>query len=266
MHAGILSLPCWISCRYNLDMFPYTLTTFAQRPNLEDVSYELNGLAWPAFMLEDPVANEHWANLFQVFPDYQFALLDDEKLIAVGNSLPLAWDGEPVSLPSTGWDWALARGFADHAEGRPPLIQSALSITIHPDYRSKGLSHEMVKLMRRLAMDHGLRALIAPVRPSQKARYPLIPIENYIRWTTPEGLPFDPWLRVHARAGGQIIQPCPYSMTVPGTVAAWERWAGMSFPESGMYTVPGALVPVQVKVETDEVIYVEPNVWVWHAL
>jgi hypothetical protein len=37
-------------------------------------------------------------------------------------------------------------------------------------------------------------------------------------------------------------------------------------PESGLYTVPGALVPVQVDAEKDEGIYVEPNVWVWHAL
>ncbi len=124
----------------------------------------------------------------------------------------------------------------------------------------------MVKLMRQVAVDHGLRALIAPVRPSQKARYPLIPIENYIQWTTADGLPFDPWLRVHARAGARIIQPCPRSMTVPGTRAEWENWAGMPFPESGTYIVPGALVPVQVDVEKDEVRYIEPNVWVWHNL
>lgn len=247
-------------------MSPYTLITFDQRPDLEDACYDLNSLAWPAFMLEDPVANEHFSKLYTFFPDYQFALLDGDTLIAAGNSIPLAWDGAPRELPPTGWDWALLQGMADRTGGRTPIIQSALSITIHPAYQNKGLSHEMVRLMRQIAREHGLRALIAPVRPSHKARYPLIPIEHYIRWTNAEGLPFDPWLRVHTRAGGQIIQPCPHSMTVPGTRAQWEKWAGMPFPESGTYTVPGALVPVQVDVEKDEVHYVEPNVWVWHAL
>ena len=34
--------------------------------------------------------------------------------------------------------------------------------------------------------DHGLRGMIAPVRPSRKYDYPLTPIERYIKWTRPE--------------------------------------------------------------------------------
>jgi hypothetical protein len=161
-------------------MSPYTLIPFTERPDLEDASYDLNGLVWPPFMLEDLVANQYWSHLFRDFPEYQFAIFDGEKPIAFGNSLPLTWEGNPDELPAKGWDWALARGFADRAEGKTPTIQSALSITIHPDYQGKGLSHEMVKAMRQIVHDHSLRALIAPVRPSLKARYPLIPIENYI--------------------------------------------------------------------------------------
>ena len=53
-------------------------------------------------------------------------------------------------------------------------------------------------------------------------------------------------------------------MSVPGTVAEWEEWAGMAFPETGTYVVPGALAPVEADRERDEGLYVEPNVWMVH--
>lgn len=55
-------------------------------------------------------------------------------------------------------------------------------------------------------------------------------------------------------------------MRITGTVAEWEEWAGMRFPESGAYVVPGALSPVEVDVEGDRAVYVEPNVWMRHVL
>ena len=53
-------------------------------------------------------------------------------------------------------------------------------------------------------------------------------------------------------------------MTVAGTRAEWEEWTGMTFPDDGDYVVPGALVPVHFKNERG--LYVEPNVWVRHAV
>ena len=55
-------------------------------------------------------------------------------------------------------------------------------------------------------------------------------------------------------------------MRIEGTVAEWEEWAGMAFPESGAYPVQGALVPVEIDRERDRGEYVEPNVWVLHAV
>ena len=115
-------------------------------------------------------------------------------------------------------------------------------------------------------MEHGFAHLVAPVRPSWKARYPLVPIARYITWTTEDGLPVDPWLRVHARLGAEIVRPCPRSMTITGTVSEWEGWTSMLFPEGGDYVVPGALELVTIDRETDLGTYVEPNVWMHHQL
>jgi hypothetical protein len=53
-------------------------------------------------------------------------------------------------------------------------------------------------------------------------------------------------------------------MRVTGTVAEWEEWTGMHFPEDGDYVVPGALVPVTFAEGLG--VYVEPNVWMRHSV
>jgi hypothetical protein len=107
---------------------------------------------------------------------------------------------------------------------------------------------------------------VAPVRPNQKSKYPLTNIDDYIQWTNEEGLPFDAWLRVHARLGARIIKPCHEAMVIHGTRAEWERWTGLKFPQSGPYYIPGALKPMEMDLEKDEGLYVEPNVWMVHTV
>ena len=66
--------------------------------------------------------------------------------------------------------------------------------------------------------------------------------------------------------GGRILKVAPRSMVIPGTVAEWEEWTDMIFPESRPYVVPGALVPVEFDLECDRGVYVEPNVWMLHRV
>jgi hypothetical protein len=143
---------------------------------------------------------------------------------------------------------------------------TAIEASVAPAYQGKGVSRRVIETMRNMAQAHGFAALVAPVRPSWKARYPLTPIDRYVTWTNESGAPFDPWLRTHWRMGARIVKVAPYSMRMPGTVADWERWTGLKFPESGPYIVPGALEPVQIDCERDLGVYVEPNVWMHHAI
>jgi hypothetical protein len=116
------------------------------------------------------------------------------------------------------------------------------------------------------AWDSGLRHLIAPVRPSLKDRYPIIPIERYVTWTRENGEPFDPWIRVHVRRGGKIARPIGHSMRITGTVAEWEQWTDLRFPDDGEYTFPTGLAPVDINHGRDLGRYWEPNVWIVHTL
>lgn len=229
---------------------------------------EITDAAWPEFMLHDPIANEHWGELFERFEEYQFALLDTEndRMAAMGNSLPFYWDQPLENLPETGWDWVFLRAIENHENRITPNIQSAIQIAIHPDYQSQGLSMRMVKAMGAIGRSKGYQNLVVPMRPNQKSKYPLTSIDDYILWKMDDGLPFDAWQRVHVRAGARVIKPCHEAMTIRGSRAQWESWANMKFPQSGPYIIPGALNPMEMNTEKDEGVYIEPNVWMQHSL
>lgn len=117
-----------------------------------------------------------------------------------------------------------------------------------------------------IARRHGLETLIAPVRPTLKDRYPLVPIERYAGWRREDGSLFDPWLRIHERLGATMLKPEPESLRITGTVAEWESWTEMAFPESGEYPFPGGLAPVTIDRDADLRSYREPNVWMRHTV
>jgi GNAT superfamily N-acetyltransferase len=241
----------------------FVIYTLDRRPDLIGPANALMPKAWPRFMLKDAVAAATWSELTRQFAPFQFVVcMAGESLIAAGNTIPLTWDGTLDGLPN-GWDAALVRGVTDRAAGRIPTTLSALAATIVPAYQGRGLSRLMISAMRDLAARHGFADLIAPVRPSLKSLYPLIPIERYIEWRqgTPDGAPFDPWLRT---LGAHVLRVAPVSMVISGTVAEWEDWTEMHFPESGRYVVPGALEPITIDLEHDLGRYIEPNVWMRH--
>jgi hypothetical protein len=180
-------------------------------------------------------------------------------------SIPFAWDGTVAGLPA-GWDVVVAQGLRDRDQGRPPTALSALAVTVAPDRLGHGLSPLVIEALKRAATRGGLGSFVAPVRPAAKSAYPLTPMERYVRWTRPDGAPFDHWLRTHWRLGATVLRVCPESTVVKADVASWERWTGMPFPDTGPYVVPGALVPVEIDRRLDLGRYVEPNVWVRHPL
>jgi GNAT superfamily N-acetyltransferase len=137
---------------------------------------------------------------------------------------------------------------------------------VRPDYRGQGLSTPMVQAAREVTRGQGLPALIIPLRPSEKSKYPLTSLDDYITWTSEDGLPLDAWLRVHVKLGARIIKVCHTSKTIRGTPVEWEKWTGMKFPQSGSYTIPGALAPLEMDLDANDGKYIEPNVWIVHGI
>ena len=185
--------------------------------------------------------------------------MDGEEILARARCVPVRWDGTVEDLPA-GIDGAIARGFDE--EGADVLC--ALLIVVPGDLQGRGLSAEALRAMVEIARSNDLGGLIAPVRPNWKDRYPLVPIERYAAWRREDGLLFDPWMRVHERAGGTVLKPEPQSLRITGTVAEWEEWTQMPFPESGEYVFPDGLATLEIDRERDAGRYWEPNVWMVH--
>ena len=126
------------------------------------------------------------------------------------------------------------------AGGPPePDALSAMVAVVDRKRQGQGLSRHVIEAMVDIARRNGFSELIAPVRPTWKDRYPLIPMERYARWKRDDGLPFDPWLRVHARLGAELVEVCPASMRIEGSAAEWEEWTGIAYPGRRRLRRPG---------------------------
>jgi hypothetical protein len=178
--------------------------------------------------------------------------------------VPFAWDVHSRTLPPGGVDAVLSQGLSMLREGCAPTAASALMIVVAPERLGQGCSALCIRAMADAVRARGLADLVAPVRPTQKHRYPLAPMARYARWRRADGSHFDPWLRVHERVGGELVGVAAAAMTVRGSVREWEEWTEMAFPETGHYVLPGGLVPVEIDMERGEGLYVEPAVWVRH--
>jgi GNAT superfamily N-acetyltransferase len=249
-----------------VDVERIEITALSERPELAGRMLSEVTAEFPAFVPQDPVA----VPLNQVpadFPEYCVVATAGDRVVARGLSVP--FDATPAGrseTPDQGWDRVLVWAVADRLRGRRPTAVSALEIAVDSGYLGRGLSHRMLAALREAARRQGHDALLAPVRPTAKHRQPHLPMADYVRQLRDDGLPVDPWLRVHVRAGGTIESVAPASMTVGGSLAQWRAWTGLPFDRDGDVTVPGALVPVHCDTAHDRAVYVEPNVWVRHAL
>lgn len=238
------------------------VVTVDERPDLTEPGWERTQDVIPEYNNHGEVLSRYWGRLVPERPEFQFHLIeDDDEILARARSLPLRWDGSLEDLPS-GIDGAIARGFDEGGAN----VLCALVIMIPRDLQGRGLSALAVSAMRELAQRHGLGALIAPVRPSWKDRYPLVAIEEYATWRRPDGSLFDPWMRVHEKLGAAVLKPEPKSLKIRGSVAEWEGWTEMAFPKSGEYWFPGGLTTLRVDRDADSGEYWEPNVWMRHSV
>lgn len=243
----------------------YTVRTLAEHAQLEPHFQRFHAMAWPRFVHEGHGTGGLWGHLFSDFRDFQFGLWDEAGgLAAVGNSIPFICDGTRGDLPPD-LPELLQRGVAVRRDGRRPTALSALAAIVDPQYRARGLSRRIIEAMRDLARGHGLPTLVAPVRPTLKQLYPLTPMERYIRWTRADGTAFDPWIAVHRSMGAEILTVAPTALVITDTVARWQEWTGLRFPESGDYVVAGAFQPIAIDLRRDVGRYEEANVWMRHA-
>lgn len=242
----------------------FSVYRLSERLDLQDQVDRLGKEAWPEFFRYGDA--RHWKHLFSTFAEFQVLICDGpDKLVALGHIVPLIWNGTVEDLPAK-IDEIIIRALEVKENQQDTNTVSALAAIVAKEYQGQGLSSAILGEMKAAALQHDCTSLIAPVRPTWKSRYPLIPLERYAKWTRPDGAPFDPWLRVHWRMGAKQLQFAPNTLTVAASVAQWELWTGLPMPGSGEYVIPGALQPVVVDYGRDIGVYEDPNVWMEHVL
>ena len=219
--------------------------------------------SWPDFIFHDPVSRTYLPAVQESFSHLDVTLVLDGVVVAGGWGVSLAWDETPEDLPG-GYDDALVRSLSGDDRSAHDTL-SIMAVAVHPRYRGRALSAAVMRELRERASQTGLTRVIAPVRPTLKASYPLTPMATFARWRRDDGEHLDPWIRAHERLGSRVLGTAPESMIITGTVREWESWTHMAFPETGAYVVPEALDLVAIDRERDTGVYVEPNLWMRHA-
>lgn len=244
------------------------IATAAQRPDLAPRLADFND--WATFLRQDPTSDLYYTDYLAAHPEFVLIAVDrdqPDRLVAKGFSVPFSWSADPAeSLPDGGWDEVIRLAALDRLAGRRGNLVSALEISIRRDLRGTGMAAVMLDAMRRNAIELGFQSLVAPVRPTGKHRFPDEPMASYAARFRDDGLPVDPWLRVHVRAGGQLMGVSNRAMVIVGTLGDWRSWTGLPFDTTGPVYVPEALVPLQCDVRHDYAVYCEPCVWVHHQL
>lgn len=241
-----------------------SISTLADRPELADAMWSMRD-SWPVFAKKDPLASMYYnSHVINRLADFVLVGQDETgAIVAKAHSIPLHLP-ELGALPPDGWDGAIRRGVTTLLSGARPNIVSALEISVAARAQGRGLSSTMLAALRENAARRGFDELVAPLRPNGKTDVSE-PMTTYARRTRPDGLPTDPWLRVHVRAGGRIDSIAPRSMVIPGTVDEWREWTGLPFDRTGPIDVPGALAPVWCDLEHGTAVYAEPNIWIRHS-
>jgi GNAT superfamily N-acetyltransferase len=246
------------------------IATLRARPDLRERVFaaDFRPPFWPEFMLQDPAASLYFAPPhFDHYLDFAFACLADGRVVGRAFSVPFAFEipgrGE---LPDGGWDEVIRWAHMDRDLGRRTTAVSALEVSLLPRVRGSGMAQRVLGAMKANAAELGFTRFYAPVRPSAKHLFPTLALRDYVNLRREDGLPQDPWLRTHIKAGASIVKIAPYAMTIVGTIADWRRWTGLPLAQSGLASVPGALSQIFLSLENDVGVYVEPGVWVEHPL
>ncbi|WP_406362717.1 hypothetical protein OID55_36310 [Streptomyces sp. NBC_00715] len=226
---------------------------------------ELFSEGFPEFTSADRLVKEYIGRVREWFAGLDLMVMDEhEAPVGAGWGVPIHWDGLTGTLP-TGYTQALVRAVEGREQGVEANTLVICGAVVTPSLKGRGLAGETLKALRRTAEEAGLVQVIAPVRPTMKAQYPLTPIEAFMRWSREDGMALDPWIRTHQRLGAEILAAAPASQTMTGTVAEWEQWTGMAFPESGDYVIPVGLSLLRVDRSADRGVYREPNIWMRHS-
>ncbi len=255
----------------------FKVVSLAEDPSLESKIDDIMVKNWPSYFFDsvqpaDAPLPFIWANIYSYFPQFQFAVIDEEtnEIAATGHACPNFWDKPDEDLPEYGFTWGISNAQKLYRENVTPNCLVATAVNVLPEWKNYGLSIFCAKTMISMATKKGWTTLYVPLRPVSKFKHPKMNIEEYAALKDDRGQFSDYWARLHIDAGAVYFKTAAESDYIEGTVAQWEKWLpGEKFPVSGEYIVSdrkfSMIAPLIIDVEKDIGIYSEPGFWLKYA-
>jgi hypothetical protein len=242
----------------------YTVEPTSQRHWTDEQMDRLFAEGFPAFITADPEVKKYIARVREYFPHLDVILVsDDGQPAATGWGVPIPWTDDVKDLPPSFAD-ILRVAVEAHESGADTNAFVICGGVVSPELKGTGTTTELLRALIQTGQNQGMTRVLAPLRPTRKHLYPLISIEEYASWVREDGLPLDPWLRLHVRAGGRVIALAPNAQTRFGSVKEWEEWARMPLPATGQYVIPDGMSVLHIDTDADVGTYTEPNIWIRH--
>jgi hypothetical protein len=229
----------------------------------------LNALLWPNYLVEESDIPE---------PGLEFEITQDEfvrrfpawgirrdttnELVAYANAVQLHIKDLGQELPNDGWRFAIQSAVSKNKPNALCLLVANVSSAA----QGLGFSRALIERAKVAARASGFKTMIGPVRPVLKHEMPDVPMEEYILKRDSKGEIYDPWIRLHTKAGGVIVNICSESVRIEATLAKWREWTSLPLNESGSLNIPQGLAPLKVDLQKNTGLYIEPNVWMRYAL
>ncbi len=188
---------------------------------------------------------------------------EKDEVIGMLKAVPVRRE-KGSELWDDGYTGAMARAIDDLRFFRRPNCLVGLAIAVRKDFQGRGWANSIISQMKTTAEESGFESIAIPLRPTGAESEEHF--AEYCLSTRGDGMPLDPWLRLHVRNGAVIRNFCARSMQFHGTIEEWEEWTDMDFPESGAYDVPGGIAKLRIDRKADSGSYIEPNVWVTYDL
>tara|TARA_B110000967_G_C18829679_1_gene533354 strand:- start:129 stop:917 length:789 start_codon:yes stop_codon:yes gene_type:complete len=132
---------------------------------------------------------------------------ESKELMAHGILGKIIWDESIEDLPKDGWTGTTIRAYENELSNKKTNTFVGLFVHVIKKFREKKLSGVIVEEMKKLAKKDN-KSLIIPLRPPLRyeQNYCAMDFKDFCNLKRDDGLPKDPWLRLHAKLNAKNLK------------------------------------------------------------
>ena len=131
------------------------VVNFKERPDLYDSQNDICGKAFPEFLYYSEIADKYWEKMIAYYKEYQLLLLDEDRIIAVINCIPMNLDISDEALPEEAFNWGIEKGVKDFEAGKEINAVMGVQIVIPEECQGKGISSMAAEELKSMCVKMG---------------------------------------------------------------------------------------------------------------